>query len=76
MQDEQFLKATQPVPEHLRGTREGLFHILNKCVGKSPGATLSQRRDRPHPVEPVVAAGAPATGCQSILQDDDFHFSY
>ena len=74
MQNEQFLKAAQPVPEHLRGTRQGLFHMLNAVVDKPSHPALSARP------EPVRLANtpkltAPENGVQTILQSDDFIFS-
>lgn len=74
MQNEQFLKAAQPVPEHLRGTRQGLFHMLNAGVDTPPKPAPATRQD---PMHLVKATERPddQTGVQSILQSDDFIFS-
>jgi hypothetical protein len=72
MRKEQFLKAVQPVPEHLRGTRQGLFHMLNAVVDTPapPSAPPEPMRLVETPKRP-----APENGVQSILQSDDFIFS-
>jgi len=74
MQNEQFLKAAQPVPEHLRGTRQGLFHMLNAAVD-TPSRPAPSVRPEPMRLDDTPKRPAPETGVQTILQSDDFIFS-
>jgi hypothetical protein len=70
MRKEQFLKAAQPVPEHLRGTRQGLFHMLSPKVAPMPETRLETMR-RVDTMQP----DSPAVGVHTVLQSDDFIFS-
>jgi len=74
MQKEQFLKAAQPVPEHLRGTRQGLFHMLNAAADAPPKPAPEPQRD-PMRLVQAIETTAPSSGVHSILQSDDFIFS-
>jgi len=74
MQKEQFLKAAQPVPEHLRGTRQGLFHMLNAVV-ETPSPPSPSARPEPMRLVETPKHPAPENGVQTILQSDDFIFS-
>lgn len=74
MRKEQFLKAAQPVPEHLRGTRQGLFHMLSPTAGPTPNPVPAPRRE-PMRLVDTTQADSPAIGVHTVLQSDDFIFS-
>jgi len=74
MRKEQFLKAAQPVPEHLRGTRQGLFHMLSPKVAPEPNQVQDPRHE-PMRLVDTMQANAPAVGVHTVLQSDDFIFS-